>query len=153
MTAQSTFLTPERQFGFALHDVARLLRTYVDKRSREIGMNRAQWAVMARLQRRQGSKQSELALDLDLQPISLTRLVDKLCAQGLVERRPDASDRRVNRLFLTAKAAPLMSELGALGENLMARVVEGIEPDALATINRQLELVRANLKAELNVKG
>src|SRR5262245_24787883 len=104
--------TPLREFAFLLSDVARLLRTRADQKARQFGMTRAQWAVLARLQRSQGLKQSELAEMLDLQPITLTRLLDRLCANGLIERRPDPDDRRANRLFLTPAAGPLM-EIGS----------------------------------------
>ena len=96
---------PRREFAFVLNDVARLLRTYADQRARQLGMTRAQWAVLARLEHAEGLKQSELAEMLDLQPITLTRLVDRLCANGLIERRPDPNDRRAKRLYLTAAGA------------------------------------------------
>ena len=95
---------PRREFAFLLNDVARLLRTYADQRARQFGMTRAQWAVLVRLQRTEGLKQSELAEILDLQPISLTRLLDRLCANGLIERRADPEDRRAKRLYLTPGA-------------------------------------------------
>ena len=91
--------SPARELGFALNDAARLLRTYADQRARELNTTRAQWAVLVRLQRCQGVKQSELAEALDLAPITLARLIDKLTASGLVERRDDAADRRANRLY------------------------------------------------------
>src|SRR3954465_231773 len=102
---------PRREFAFVLNDVARLLRTYADQRARRLGITRAQWAVMARLEQSEGLKQSELAEVLDLQPITLTRLVDRLCANGMVERRPDPTDRRAKRLHLTPLARPLMDRL------------------------------------------
>ena len=89
-----------REFAFLLNDVARMLRTCFDDRAEQFGITRGQWAVLARLDRFEGLKQSELAEMLDLQPISLTRLLDRLCANGLVERRPDPNDRRGNRLYL-----------------------------------------------------
>ena len=70
-------------------DVARLLKTYADQRARQFGISRAQWAVLIRINRVEGLKQSELAELLDLQPISLTRLLDRLAESGLIERRPD----------------------------------------------------------------
>src|SRR5918912_2548200 len=106
---------PRREFAFLINDVARLLRTYADQRARRLGITRAQWAVMARLEHHEGLKQSELAEMLDLQPITLTRLVDRLCANGLIERRPDPDDRRVKRLYLTAQARPLMDRLPQTG--------------------------------------
>ena len=80
-----------REFAFILNDVARLLRTYADHKAAQFGMTRAQWAVLVRLDRFEGLNQSELAEMLDLQPITLTRLLDKLCDSGLIERRPDPS--------------------------------------------------------------
>src|ERR1044072_2882403 len=100
-----------REFAFLINDVARLLRTHADQRARAFGMTRAQWAVLARLESNEGLKQSELAEMLDLQPITLTRLVDRLCAAGLIERRADPGDRRAKRLYLTPAARPLMDRL------------------------------------------
>ena len=104
----------------SLNDVARMLRTYADHKAAQFGMTRAQWVVLVRLDRFEGLKQSELAEMLDLQPITLTRLLDKLCDSGLIERRADPNDRRAKRLFLTPAARPLLEQLGALGEELMA---------------------------------
>ena len=124
---------PRREFAFLLNDVARLLRTYADQRARQFGMTRAQWAVLVRLELAEGLKQSELAELLDLQPITLTRLVDRLCANGLIERRADPADRRAKRLYLTAQARPLMDRLAELGGDMMTTVLEGFD---LATIER-----------------
>src|SRR5579862_6293963 len=116
-------MSPGREFVFALHDVARLLRTLADQRARALSMTRAQWAVLKRLEMREGVKQAELAEQLDLQPISLARLVDKLSGIGLVERRDDPNDRRANRLYLTEKAAPILARLNALGEVLIGKAL------------------------------
>jgi MarR family transcriptional regulator for hemolysin len=153
VVSQSMPFSPAREFGFALHDVARLLRTYSDQRARELNMTRAQWAVLVRLQRSQGVKQSELAEMLDLQPITLARLIDKLCGIGLVERRDDAKDRRANRLFLTEKATPTLERLGALGEELMGVALAGLGPATVAQMTEQMNQIKRNLKNELNCKG
>lgn len=145
--------SPARELGFALNDVARLLRTYSDQRAKELNMTRAQWAVLVRLQRFQGVTQSELAVMLDLQPITLARLVDKLCDLGLVERRDDPKDRRANRLFLLAKAAPTLERLGALGEELMGRALRGLDPAAIAEMIERMKTIKHNLKNELTSKG
>src|SRR2546430_1830577 len=121
---------PRREFAFVLNDVARLLRTYADQRARRLGITRAQWAVMARLEHAEGLKQSELAEMLDLQPITLTRLVDRLCANGMVERRLDPNDRRAKRLHLTPLARPLMDRLAALGQDMMGAGLEGLDAQA-----------------------
>ncbi len=139
----------EREIGFALHDAARMLRTLADQRARDFNTTRAQWAVLVRLQRREGVKQSELADSLDLAPITLARLIDKLTAAGLVERRDDANDRRANRLYLTEKAGPTLEQLGALGESVMGRALRGLEPKMLATLKQGLDHIRHNLKSDL----
>jgi len=145
--------SPAREFGFALNDVARLLRTCADQRAKELNMTRAQWAVLARLQRFEGANQSELAEMLDLQPITLARLIDKLCALGLVERRDDVKDRRANRLYLTQKAGPTLERLGALGEELMSRALAGLDPAAIVGMNERMARIKANLNNELQYKG
>ena len=148
--AQKPILSPAREFGFALHDVARLLRTYSDQRARELGTTRAQWAVLSRLQRCEGVNQSELAEALDLAPLTLGRLIDKLTAAGLVERRDDATDRRANRLYLTAAAAPTLSALGALAEDVMGRALADLDEKAIRALHDGLATIKANLKNELN---
>ena len=142
--------SPPREIGFALHDVARMLRTYADQRARELGTTRAQWSVLSRLQRCQGASQSELAELLDLAPITLTRLIDKLTAAGLVERRDDATDRRIHRLYLTEKAMPKLEKLGALGEAIMKKALDGLDENAVASLRQGLDRIKANLKTELN---
>jgi MarR family transcriptional regulator for hemolysin len=135
-----------REFGFIINDVARLMRTYADHKAAQFGITRAQWAVLVRLNRSEGLNQSELAEMLDLQPITLTRLLDKLSDSGLIERRPDPDDRRAKRLFLTSAARPLLEQLASLGEDTMASVLEGVTPKDVERMIFQLEVVRDNLR-------
>jgi MarR family transcriptional regulator, transcriptional regulator for hemolysin len=135
-----------REFGFLLNDVARMLRTYADQKAAQFGITRAQWVVLVRLDRFEGLKQSELAEMLDLQPITLTRLLDRLCAGGLIERRADPNDRRANRLYLTAAARPLLERLGDLGEELMATALAGVDRDSVERMVAQLAIVKENLR-------
>src|SRR6201994_4400687 len=108
-----------RELAFAINDVARLLRTFADHEARRFGMTRAKWAVLARLDRFEGLKQAELAEMLDLQPITLTRLLDGLAENGMIERRADPNDRRAKRLYLTKAARPLLDRLAVLAKDLM----------------------------------
>ena len=140
-----------RELNFALHDVARLLRTYSDQRAREVGTTRAQWSVLVRLQRCEGVKQSELAEALDLAPITLARLLDKLSAAGLIERRDDAADRRANRLYLTEKAAPKLKVLGALAEDILGKALSGLDDESIDALESGLTRMKANLKTELHL--
>jgi len=135
-----------REFAFLLNDVARLLRTYADHMAAQFGMTRAQWAVLVRLQRSEGLNQSELAELLDLQPITLTRLLDKLCDSGLIERRPDPADRRAKRLFLTPAARPVLERLGVLGEETMANTLAGVDRDNVEQMVSKLAIVKDNLR-------
>lgn len=138
--------SPNREFAFMINDVARMLRTYADYKAAQFGITRAQWVVLARLDRAEGLKQSELAEILDLQPISLTRLLDKLSECGLIERRPDPIDRRAKRLFLTPAARPLLEKLGDLGEALMATALKGVGRGQVEQMIAQLGLVKENLR-------
>jgi MarR family transcriptional regulator, transcriptional regulator for hemolysin len=135
-----------REFAFSLNDVARMLRTYADQKGSQLGITRAQWVVLVRLDRFEGLKQSELAEMLDLQPITLTRLLDRLCESGLIERRADPNDRRAKRLYLTPAARPMLVSLGDLGEDLMATALAGVDREAVEKMVTQLAIVKENLR-------
>jgi MarR family transcriptional regulator, transcriptional regulator for hemolysin len=135
-----------REFGFSINDVARMIRTYADQKARQFGITRAQWVVLVRLDRFEGLKQSELADMLDLQPITLTRLLDRLSASGLIERRADPNDRRANRLYLTPAARPLLEQLVELGEELMTTALAGVDRDSIERMVAQLATVKENLR-------
>ena len=142
--------TLEKEFIFALHDVARLFKTYADQRVSALRMTRSQWAVLSRLERREGVSQAELAQALDIAPISLARLVDKLADQGLVERRADDNDRRIHRLYLTPAVAPVLKRLAALSRDVMGVALAGVEPNEVAEMTGRLSRIKANLKAALS---
>jgi MarR family transcriptional regulator for hemolysin len=139
-----------RELLFLISDVGRLLRTYADQKARRFGMTRAQWAVLLRLERREGLKQSDLAEALDLQPITLTRLVDRLCDNGLIERRADPNDRRAKRLYLTAAARPLIDRIADRIEELSETVLAGIEPAEVDRMLSKLGLARENLRQAID---
>ena len=141
-----TGLPPNRELAFAIMDVARLMRTYADQKARHYGMTRAQWGVLVRLDRSEGLKQSELAEILDLQPITLTRLLDRLSANKLIERRADPNDRRANRLYLTPAARPLLDRLATLGSDMMATVLEGLTPKSVERMLSEFGTVKENLR-------
>jgi MarR family transcriptional regulator for hemolysin len=136
----------KREIAFNIMDVARMLRTYADQRARQFGISRAQWAVLVRLDRSEGLKQSELAEILDLQPISLTRLLDRLAKNGLIERRADPNDRRANRLYLLPAARPLLEQLGRLGAEMMEAVLDGLDTKSNERLLHDLHTMRDNLR-------
>ena len=130
-----------------------MLRTYADQRARQFGISRAQWVVLMRLHRSEGLKQSELADILDLQPISLTRLLDRLSDSGLIERRADPNDRRANRLYLTPAARPLLKQLAALGDEMMETVLQNVSPAAQEQLLGDLGIMKDNLRSAINRGG
>jgi MarR family transcriptional regulator for hemolysin len=142
-----------RELLFLISDVARLLRTYADQKARLFGMTRAQWAVLLRLERREGLNQSDLAEALDLQPITLTRLVDRLCDNGLIERRPDPNDRRAKLLYLTPAARPLLDRIAVHIEELSETVLQDIEPGKVDLMLAQFGTARENLKRAIERNG
>ena len=131
---------------FTLGEVQRLVRAYADKQAARYGITRAQWAVLAKVERSEGLKQSELAELMEMQPITLTRLVDRLCDNGWIERRGDDSDRRVNRLYLRKAARPLLGKLSGLRSELTATALEGINPADAHRLLVQLETIKENVR-------
>jgi MarR family transcriptional regulator for hemolysin len=149
MLAEQPTRSHRLEFAFLLSDVARLLKTYSNRRAEEFGMTRAQWAVLFRLERNEGMIQSELANILDIEPITLARIVDKLSEQKLVERRADPKDRRAWRLYLTANAHPVLERLHAIGEEIMASALAGLDGTVVVELVAHMNLVKENLKDQL----
>jgi DNA-binding MarR family transcriptional regulator len=122
------------------------VRAYADKQAARYGITRAQWAVLAKVERFEGLKQSELAEQMEMQPITLTRLIDRLCDNGWIERRSDDSDRRVNRLYLRKAARPLLGKLSGLRSEITATALEGIDPSDAQRFLAQLETIKENVR-------
>jgi MarR family transcriptional regulator for hemolysin len=139
-------LNPRREILFELLDVARALRTYVDQRAREHAMTRAQWAVLARLERDEGMMQTEMAEALEIQPISLVRLVDRLCEQGLVERRPHPTDRRANCLYLTEPGRARLVEMLPLAREISGNVLASFSDNDVAEFLSRLVSLKHNIR-------
>ena len=131
--------------GFLLSDVSRLLRRRFDERARAVGATRAQWKALMSVARHEGINQGRLADHLEVEPITLCRMIDRLEEAGLVERRRDPADRRAWHIFLTARSRPLIGELGALAEDLTAQALAGLEEAEVALLARSLHRIRDNL--------
>jgi DNA-binding MarR family transcriptional regulator len=134
-------------------DISRLARRAFDARARTIGVTRPQWQVLVTLNRHEGVNQGGLAELLDVEPITVCRMVDRLQEADLVERRPDPADRRSWRLYLTAKAADLLAQLHPLGEQLEAEAFEGISGDERAAVIATLGRLRTNLALRASSKA
>jgi len=129
---------------FEIGETAHALRKAFDRLAVGLGVTRAQWKVLFRLTRKPGMRQVELADMLDLEPITLCRIVDRLEEGGLVERTRDPDDRRAWRLHVTAKAQPLVDKLQAVGADLVGHAFSGIDPEDIEITRRVLARVREN---------
>jgi MarR family transcriptional regulator, transcriptional regulator for hemolysin len=129
---------------FEIAETAHSLRKAFDRRACGHGVTRAQWKVLFRLERQPGLRQIELADMLDVEPITLSRIVDRLEEAGLVERLADPSDRRAWRLHITAQARPLVEKLHAIADEMIAEAFAGIEPPDIEITRKVLGRVREN---------
>lgn len=131
--------------GFLLTDVARLLRRRFDERVRALGVTRPQWRVLVTLSRNEGANQGSLADLLEVEPITLCRMIDRLEEAELVERRRDPADRRAWQIFLTPSALPLIEQLRAHADAVMNHALAGADEAEQAQLAATLERLRANL--------
>jgi MarR family transcriptional regulator for hemolysin len=138
----------ESDLLFLINDLARLMRTKSDQRARRRGMTRAQWIILAWLERQPGMFQNELATLIEVEPITIARLVDRLEARGFVERRPDPADRRLRRLHLMPAAAPILEEIEAYRAELNEVLTAGLDARKLDALRRDIKTMKTNLQAE-----
>lgn len=136
---------PGQSVGFLLSDVSRMLRRNFNERAREHGLSMAQWQALANLAREQGVNQVTLADRLEIQPITLARLLDRLQDAGLVARRPDPGDRRAFRLYLTDAARPLLDRMWAYASETRAEALDGLPDDAREALIGALQHMKHNL--------
>ena len=132
---------------FEIGETAHALRRAFDRRAAALGVTRAQWKVLLRLTRMPGLRQVELADMLDVEPITLSRIVDRLEEAGHVERVADPADRRAWRLQVTEKAKPLVAKLRALGSELVEDAFAGLAPEDIERVREVLARVRENIAA------
>ncbi|MEH3046772.1 MarR family winged helix-turn-helix transcriptional regulator [Sphingomonas adhaesiva] len=133
--------------GFLVGDVSRLLRRRFDERARTIGVTRPQWRALTALSRSEGINQGALAERLEVEPITLCRMIDRLEEAGLVERRRAPADRRAWHIYLTDKSRPLIDQLRLLADDLSVQAMEGLAPDEQTRLSGMLERIRDNLQS------
>jgi MarR family transcriptional regulator, transcriptional regulator for hemolysin len=139
--------TEDISFGYLLSDVTLLFRKHFDRRAVKFGLTRAQWRATKVLYHREGLRQTELAEFLEMEPIAVGRVIDRLQAAGFVERRHDPKDRRAWRLHTTEQARVIVDDMELIARDLRKDATVGIDYDeleqALAVINR----IKENLLA------
>ncbi len=131
--------------GFLISDVSRLMRRRFDERARLVGATRAQWRTLTTLSRNEGLNQGALADLLEVEPITLCRMIDRLEESGLVERRRDPADRRAWQLFLTDKSTPILADLRAMADELFDQMLLGVDEPSRDALVGALDIIRANL--------
>jgi MarR family transcriptional regulator for hemolysin len=136
----------KRQLVAQLVESSRLLRNHIEHRARTRGTTRAQWIVLFRLRQQEGLSQVDLADVLELQPISLVRLLDRLVEHGLLERRHDPKDRRANRLFLTASGRRLVDDLDGLRDSIASELLRDVPTPAIETSLTTLREIKDRIK-------
>jgi DNA-binding MarR family transcriptional regulator len=139
-----------RNFGFILHDVARLLRTTFDRRVKSLGLTRSQGWVLNHLFRNDGVTQSDLADLLQIEKATLGRLLDRLEAKGWVRREADAADRRVRRVFLTEEVEPALKAMRTAAAEVRRDALAGLSADQAEHFVDTLLAVKANLNGNEN---
>ena len=139
----------DRDLLIVLHDVARTLRTRFDQKARAThAMTRAQWVILSRLERQPGMSQNEMAAICEVEPITVARLIDRLEARGLVERRADPADRRIRRLHLLPAAQPILETINAARETMNERITAGLDEATRDTLIDALLTIKENLANE-----
>ncbi|MBN8807347.1 MAG: winged helix-turn-helix transcriptional regulator [Sphingomonas sp.] len=133
--------------GFLISDISRLMRRRFDERARQVGATRAQWRTLTTLSRHEGVNQGALAELLEVEPITLCRMIDRLEESGLVERRRDPADRRAWQLFLTDKAGPILADLRSMADDLFEQMLDGLPQARRDALADALDTIRGNLAA------
>lgn len=131
--------------GFLLHDVARLLRKRFEQRAKDLGLTRSQWQTLAYLANNEGIHQAGLAEILEIEPITLVRILDKLSDRGLVERRQHPSDRRSWLLYMRDEARPLIDTMRSLGDQTRKEALDGVPQEEHEHLYELLALMKSNL--------
>ena len=150
---QNQHLPPAKGVGLLVHDVARLLRRRIDQRAQAIGLTSAQWRVLSAIARaeflnEEPLNQAALADQMDMEPITLSRHIDRMETAGLIERRPDPNDRRAYRLHLEQAARPLVEQFRAVAGSCLVDALIGVSEAELEMVTDVLTRVRANLVAK-----
>jgi MarR family transcriptional regulator for hemolysin len=133
------------RLGFLIHDVQRLLRKRFETRASGLGLSSAQWRLMVRVAKEEGISQARLAELLEIEPISVSRLVDRMEEGGWIERRSDAADRRVRMIFPTAKASAAYAEVKSLAGEVYEESLVGVSPQDRRVLISALDAMAQNL--------
>ncbi|MFA6229678.1 MAG: MarR family transcriptional regulator [Rhodanobacter sp.] len=139
--------TEDVSFAYLLNDVTLLFRKHFDRRAVKFGLTRAQWRATKMLHHREGLRQTELAELLEMEPIAVGRVIDRLQAAGFVERRPDPKDRRAWRLYTTEQAQGIIDDMELIARDLRRDASRGVDCEELQQALSVISRIKENLQA------
>lgn len=145
MATETHSIDWELRLGFLIHDVSRLRRSAFDRCLKPLNVTRSQWWVLAYLSREDGMTQSQLAEELDLGKVAVGGLIDRLEKSGLVRREADATDRRVNRVFLEPKSKQLITKMRKVSHRMNEQILAGLVDANLEGTAVTLDAMKRNL--------
>jgi DNA-binding MarR family transcriptional regulator len=140
-------ISDKTAFGFLINDITRMLRKHFDRRAVRFELTRAQWRALKRISYSEGLRQAELAEQLEMEPIAIGRVIDRLEKAGYVERRADPSDRRAWRLHLTARAHAVVDDMEDISTELFRDAQKGISAADMKAVMATLSVMKQNLAA------
>jgi DNA-binding MarR family transcriptional regulator len=135
----------DENLGTMIADVSRLMRRSFNARARSVGVTRPQWQVLTVLIRNEGIHQGALAEKLEVEPMTVCRMVDRLQEAGLIERRADPDDRRSWLLFATEKTHVMAEKLRPLADDMLSEALDGIGNSDQVRLMEMLAHIRLNL--------
>lgn len=138
------------QLGPLLHVAARLIRKRFEQQATEYGLSSAQWRLLIHVIKAEAVPQARLSELLEIEPISVSRLVDRMEAAGWVAREPDASDRRIKNVVATERTHALKGKLRDLATGIYNEALAGIAPADRAVLMKGLQTIADNLTAALD---
>ena len=136
--------------GYLIGDVSRMIRTVYDRRVEPLGLTRAQWRVMTRLNRLESCTQTELATALEIEKPTLGKLIERLEVKGWVDRRADPNDARSKRLYLTPAARPVLADMHKEAKDVVAGIFAGLDGEEAARLHAMLDHIKGNLSEMLD---
>lgn len=140
-------VSQDNAFAYQLGDLTRLMRTQFDRRATKFGLTRAQWRALKTIAREPGLSQRALAEHLEMEPIPIGRVIDRLEQAGFVERRADPADRRLWRLHVTDKAHAVVDDMNLIATELREEALKGLSQQDFDVFRRVLEQIKRNLAA------
>jgi len=133
------------KLGFLIHDAARLMRKRFESLGSRHGLSSAQWRLLVRVVKSEGVTQARLAELLEVEPISVSRLLDRMEEGGWIERRQDQNDRRVRMIFPTDKSRQAFEAIRGVAGEVFEQALMGLSPAERQTLIRGLATIVDNL--------